>query len=199
MVLFAAQGEVGLSLGAAGKMITYSASATFHLFPFATVAAVTSSFVADIACVPFSVCGAIAPFVAVDGTDTIMRQGALAAAVLCANCVCVAWQTAGQHGLKTRSDRSDAPRSLIVTLYSLWVLAYIGIRTDFDALWAGVVAATVVAAALSQPVTEAHDVEPVGQAVPWHVVTVWSFHEDFHLALVVADALWLALALKFGG
>ena len=92
------------SLAFAGKFVTYAASATFHLYPFSSVSAVTKAFVADLICVPFSAspCGAIF-------AGSRRRSRALfAGTVLLFNAVAVLWQTHNQIGLKTRDDRSDA-------------------------------------------------------------------------------------------
>ena len=65
-----------LACGLLGKAATYGASATFHLVPFATVDGVTRAFIADLICVPVTLCGAIAPFVP---SEAIGREAAVAA------------------------------------------------------------------------------------------------------------------------
>ena len=66
----------------------------------------TLAFKADIACVPFAVCGAIAPFVL---REAVIREALIAAAVIVANFGMVVWQTWGQVGLATQKGRSQRP------------------------------------------------------------------------------------------
>ena len=193
-VVAAAMGDPGMALGFAGKFATYAASATFHLYPFATVTAVTRAFVMDLICVPASACGSIAPFVA-DTLSDIVREAGLATGVLLLNAALVLWQTRGQVGLKTH--RSDAPRSALVGAYAAWAFILIGLTAGVGALWGAMLILFLLAAALSLPVTRSHELEPISARVPWHVPGVWSFHEDFHFTLAGADAVWLALALRF--
>ena len=110
--------------------MTYGASATFHLWPFTTVQGVTRVFVVDIMCVPFAVCGTVAPFV--DASDWV-REILIAVAVLLSNFVCVRWQTEEQRGLQTPPDCSDLPRSVVVAGYSVWVVVHVGARTPLSA------------------------------------------------------------------
>ena len=153
----------------------YGASATFHLYPFRSVRGVTLAFVVDILCVPCSLCGAVAPFVtAADAT----RESLVAAAVLGANAACVWWQTRGQVGLATAEDRSDNPRSVVVSLYWLWMSVYVGLQTAWAPLWVAMVALFVLAGALSDPVTKAHEEEPLCTAVPWHKKQVSCARDD---------------------
>ena len=55
-----------MPLGLIGKMVTYTCSATFHLYPFSSVTAVTKAFVIDLHGIPFAVIGAILPFISYD-------------------------------------------------------------------------------------------------------------------------------------
>lgn len=185
----------GLALGFAGKSITYGASGFFHRFPFRTVGGVTAAFVADLLCVPFSACGSLPPFA--EASDTT-REVSLAAAVLALNSLCVLVQTRGQRGLRTPAGRSEAPRSAVVGLYTVWAFVFVGLRAGFGGAWAAMVVLAVGAVLLSQPVTAAHEEEPLSHRVPWHTPGVWSFHEDFHLCLAAADAAWVWLALSKG-
>ena len=180
------------SLAFAGKFVTYAASATFHLYPFSSVSAVTKAFVADLICVPFSACAAVVPFL--QAAD-VAREALFAGTVLLFNAVAVLWQTHNQIGLKTRDDRSDAPRCVATAIYIIWVFTYTGIVVDFNALWGATLGFSLVAAALSTPVTKAHAIEPIVYWVPWHARGVWSLHEDFHLVLALSDACWLVMAL----
>ena len=183
-----------LACGLLGKAATYGASATFHLVPFATVDGVTRAFIADLICVPVTLCGAIAPFVP---SEAIGREAAVAACVLLCNAGLVIWQTRGQRGLKTRDDRSDTPRGVLVGAYTLWAIFMVSLAAGIDVTWAVMVGMSLLALALSQPVTAAHEREPLSRRVPWHVPGVWSFHEDFHLAIAGADVAWLILALRY--
>ena len=195
-VVAAIGGDVGLCLGLIGKFATYSASATFHLYPFKSVVGVTNAFIIDLIFVPASACGSIAPFVATTH-DSIAREATLAGCVLILNAALVIWQTRGQIGLKTRDDRSEAPRSIVVALYSIWVFVYLALIVGIRAEWCVCLGFFLLAAGLSQPVTKAHELEPLSSRVPWHRAGVWSFHEDFHLALALGDAAWLVLALRW--
>jgi len=192
--LTAAMGFEELCLGLAGKMITYFFSACFHLYPFRSVAGVTRAFVADIACVPFAVCGATLAFVT---KASFVREACIAAGVVVANGIAVAYQTHGQVGLETRKDRSDAPRSLIVALYSIWSSTFIGLSAGFGGLWPPMVAFALLAGLCSGPVSKAHKLEPTLAWARWHRLGFWSLHEDFHLVLALSDSCWLALAIQF--
>ena len=189
-----ALGHPELAIGLLGKLITYAASATFHLYPFATVRGVTAAFVADIACVPFSLCGSALAFAT---SDSVVREACIALLALVLNGLAIAWQCQGQEGLRTRSDRSDTPRSAIVAVYSLWVSVFVGLSAGFGGLWPPCVALALLAGLLSGPVTEAHHLEPTHRWARWHRPGVWSLHEDFHLALALSDACWLVLAIQF--
>ena len=110
-----------------------------------TPCAVTRAFALDLLCVPCSVCGALAPFVAPPSAAdrwlpsdaaAVGREGVLAAAVLALNACAVLWQTRGQLGLRTPPGRSDTPRSVVVGAYSCWALAFVGLRAGFDGTWA---------------------------------------------------------------
>jgi len=127
----------------------------------------------------------------------VLRESLIAAAVIAMNTILAAWQTKGQVGLATPENRSDAPRSFLVALYSLWVGVYVGMRTRWAGLWVAMIVFSIAAAVLSSPVTKAHEEEPISTAVPWHTPQVWSFHEDFHFILAGADGAWLALAITY--
>lgn len=192
--VFSARLFPAICAGLTGKMITYGASALFHLYPFKTVRTVTRAFVVDIALVPFSVCGAGAAFVT---SASVVRETCIAGVVVALNLIAVIWQTHGQVGLNTRSDRSDMPRSVIVTMYSIWVLTFVGLSAGFAGMWPPVLALAVLAGLLAGPVGDAHELEPTFGWARWHALGVWSLHEDFHLLLALSDACWLALAAKF--
>ena len=125
----------------------------------------------------------------------MVREATIGSAVLLLNIGAVAWQTHAQIGLETVGGRSDIPRSVVMGGYVLWLLGCIGFAVEFSALWAVILGLTLLAIALSQPVTMAHAEEPISRLLPWHEPGLWSFHEDFHLALAAADAAWLALVL----
>ena len=183
----------GLCLGLAGKLCCYTASAVFHVVDFASTERVTQAFVVDILAVPLSVCGAIAPFVP---SNLALREMLIAIGVVLLNAVCVAWQTRGQVGLKTPSGLTDAARSVVVAMYSLYVFGFLGVQAGFTGLWIPLLVLTAVAIAVSHPVTAAHKEEPLSQQVPWHTKHVWSFHEDFHLTLAASDVTWFLFALQ---
>ena len=186
--------ERRLAIGFAGKFITYSASATFHLYPFATIEGVTRAFIADVLCVPFSVCGALAPFV---GGDDAASQARLAVGILTVNMAAVTRQCWGQVGLRTPKGRTELPRSFVVGAYSVYALGYVGLKAGFRGAWIPMVVLLLLASSVATIVTEAHDFEPTSRHAIWHVPGVWSFHEDFHLLLFGSDIAWLALALGY--
>lgn len=172
----------------------------------------TRAFVVDLLFIPFTACGAVVAFVreqtpGIFEYDVAARESAIAFVALVLNAVAVLVQTRGQVGLKTRPDRSDAPRSVVTGAYSIWAFAFVGLSSGFDALWGGMVVLTIAAVVLSIGVTKAHEEEPTlecgmgGSRPPshpvWHIRGVWSLHEDFHLVLVIADAVWLAMAVRF--
>lgn len=202
----------GLVLGLGGKSITYLASAAFHLLPFRSLSGVTRAFVLDLLCIPFSAFGAISPFVPADSKacavaaafaqwDSAGVQVVIATVALLANAACVRHQTAGQIGLATRPDRSDAPRSAVVAAYSVWAIVYIWLH--LPSVWRAAfllhVALTVLALGLSGPVTAADQEEPLWARAPWHRAKVWGLHEDFHLVLAMSDGVWLWIVLEIGG
>ena len=191
------------------KFMTYAASATFHLYPFRSVTGVTSAFIVDLLCIPCSIIGGVVAFVPeTGGAVTARREAGVAAAVLVLNVLAVLYQTQGQVGLKTREDRTEAPRSLVTGAYSVWAFIFVGLRTGFDALWSLFLGLTLVAVILSMPVTQAHEQEPTliitslwpRRAVwrpAWHVASVWSLHEDFHLVLAIVDVIWLWMVVRW--
>ena len=183
-----------LTLGLTGKLITYSASATFHLYPFETVDGVTRAFVVDVLCVPFSVCGALAPFVT---NDDGPLQARLAVGVVVVNAAAVARQCRGQVGLRTPTDRTELPRSVVVGVYSVYALGYVGLRAGFWGAWIPMFVLLVLATSVATAVTEAHDLEPTSRHALWHTPGMWSFHEDFHLLLFASDVAWLVLAIGY--
>jgi hypothetical protein len=195
-ILVAATRDIAMALGLAGKFATYAASATFHLYPFSSTIGVTRAFIVDLVLVPAWVCGTVAPFVShpVD----MAREGGLAAGVLVLNALLVWRQTRGQRGLRTQPGRSEAPRSMLVIAYVVWAFTFIGLTVGVaNVEWGTMLALTILAGGLSQPVTQAYELEPISSRVPWHAARVWSFHEDFHLVLACTDAVWLALALRY--
>ena len=181
------------------KLLTYAASATFHIYPFSSVAGVTNAFIADLLCVPCTAIGAVTAFVPEADGAIIAREAGIAVTTLALNALAVLYQTRGQIGLQTRVDRTDAPRSVITGAYSIWAFTFVGLSSGFDELWGAMVGLTVAAVLLSTPVTKAHEEEPTltWPARPvWHVKGVWSLHEDFHLILAGADVVWLLMVLR---
>ena len=139
-----------LAFGLGGKLVTCTASAFFHLYPFKSIRGVTRAFVLDIACVPAALAGTAFAFTT---SASSVREASLAAAVAALNGGAVAWQCRGQLGLKTRIDRTDAPRSVIVTLYGTWAVAFVGLSAGFGGAWLAMVALVLLAGAFSGPVT----------------------------------------------
>lgn len=184
-----------LTLGFTGKLLTYGASAVFHLYPYSSTANLTKAFVVDLISVPFSMCGSVVAFAADKDSGTYVRELILAASTIGLNAIAVLWQTQGQLGLQTRSDRSDTPRSVIISAYLAWSFIFMGDVAGFDVLWVLMLGVTLLAAVLAHPVTKEHAKEPSLKWVPWHVRGMWSLHEDFHVALACADACWLAKLL----
>jgi len=81
-----------LGLGLGGKFLTYFASGHFHLYPYKSISGVTRGLMIDFLCVPFSVCGALVPFVA-DGDG--WRQTIIAVIILFLNAGCVFYMMQG--------------------------------------------------------------------------------------------------------
>jgi hypothetical protein len=186
-----------LAMGFAGKMVTYGASANFHLYPFSSVKGVTRAFIADVAFILFAPAGGLAPFLLGAETSVVAREVALASLAILLNFACVAWQCAGQSGLRTRADRSDTPRTVVLVAYTAWAFIFVGTRTAFSGVWCALLGLSILAIAVSLPVTQAHAEEPHVERVPWHARGIWGLHEDFHLVLAISDCFWLALAVGF--
>lgn len=188
-----------VALGLLGKLCNIGASAFFHLYPFRTTQGETLAYAIDMAAVPFSAVASVIPFI--DQTAAGMfHELALAATVLVGNAVAVAWQTRGQVGLKPLPGSNDTPRSILVTAYSLYVvIVRIGVASAFSALWASFLFMALLMGLLTNPINAEHEKEPTAPWARWHVRGVYSFHEDFHLVLLVTDLLWLSLALRQQG
>ena len=45
----------------------------------------------------------------------------------------------------------------------------------------------------SRRASTAHSEEPTAKWARWHVLGVWGFHEDFHIALLGAELCWLVM------
>jgi len=181
-----------LSLALLLKLCTYACSATFHLFPFPNMKHETRSFVADISAVPLSAVGGLVPFISYEPL-AVAWEATLAAVVIITNAACVAWQTCGQVGLATPVGRSDTPRTLCVCLYATRSFVVIGFATGFSCAWMGMVLSLVMSAVLADVVARAHSEEPTAKWARWHVLGVWGFHEDFHIALLGAELCWLVM------
>jgi len=180
------------------KLCTYASSATFHLFPWSIsprhgMKHEMRCFVADICAVPLAVIGGTLPFIAEAHHG---REALLAAAAFLLNAGCVAWQTRGQVGLATPADRSDVPRTIVIALYTTHSILKLGLTSGFCVTWVAMLLALIVSITLADLVSKAHAEEPSAKWAAWHVPGVWSFHEDFHVALLVSDAFWLVLALR---
>lgn len=183
-----------LSLALLLKLATYASSATFHLFPFPNMKHETRCFIADIAAVPLSAVGSIVPFVV---ESNAKLEICLAVGTLLANAVCVAQQTRGQIGLATPSGRSDVPRTVCVCLYVVHSFVVTGRASSFCAAWVAMLLLSAASVVFADFVAKAHAEEPTARWARWHREGWWSFHEDFHLALLGVDLCWLVLALRF--
>eukprot|EP00322_Chrysochromulina_rotalis_P021308 CAMPEP_0115849866 /NCGR_PEP_ID=MMETSP0287-20121206/11671_1 /TAXON_ID=412157 /ORGANISM="Chrysochromulina rotalis, Strain UIO044" /LENGTH=191 /DNA_ID=CAMNT_0003303849 /DNA_START=382 /DNA_END=957 /DNA_ORIENTATION=+ len=182
-----------LSVALLCKLGLYSSSAMFHLYPYARMADERRAFIADLLAVPLSAYGCIMPFLA---SHNVKREVGIGIAVLLANAFCVAWQTRGQVGLRTPPGRSDVPRLVVVTLYLVWCLGFIGMASSFSPLWVVLVLMTVFGAHLADGISKQHEEEPTAPWGLWHMKGIYSAHEDFHVVLLAADVLWLTLALR---
>ena len=109
-----------------------------------------------------------APFVA--HPNDVAREGGLAAGVLDLNVLLVLRRPTASFlfGLRTRSlgrgapERGAAQRAVMVTAYVVWALTFIGLTAGVaNAEWGMMLALTILACLLSQPVTKAHDLEPI--------------------------------------
>lgn len=194
-IALAAKQHPVLALALLGKLCNYGSSAFFHLYPFHTIAGETLAYTMDIAAVPLSVVGMSLPFLAYSPFSWAANV-LVAALVILVNVVCVAKQTRGQIGLKPPPDAwSDAPRSVVVGLYTIYVLGLAGVATGFSAPWQLHCLSALCVAYLIDGVNKEHENEPTSSWALHHRSAVWSLHEDMHLMLAVADAAWLAMAV----
>jgi len=92
-------------------------------------------------------------------------------------------------------------RTWLLTCQFLGSVLYIGLRGGGGGLagplWLAGVACYILAFAIWAPVNRTTATEPLSARVPWHRARRNGFHEDFHLMLLAADVLFLAMAVRF--
>lgn len=183
---------VGLILG---KLASYAASGTLHLVSFRSVGALTRALEVDLVLVSCSIWASSSLF-APSASEwlAVFATGLLFTLV---NCALVLHQFRGHVGLKTPPDRSDVPRSVLLVLQFVSTVGYIGWRYGYRDLWFISTGIYIVSFAVSTPVTAAHEEEPMSEFLPWHRLGRNGFHEDFHILVLVADAIVVIMGLRF--
>lgn len=202
------QGEAGWTLALSAKTMTYAASAFLHLFPFSSARSLRAAHAVDLVCIPLTTVGTVALFVR---AEDVVREACVAAWVLVANAVVVAWQVWPQTGTREAPPGRQAVRVGVVVLYSTWALTFAGVRAGLGqpgrekagALWAFMVATSVLTTLSYWLATR----RPAGLlasdrgyrgdgpfAVPWHGVGLWGHHEDMHVLVAAGDLVCVLLA-----
>lgn len=189
------ESRLALAFGLVAKVTTYGASACLHVGSFRDERGVRAALTVDLLCIPMTVVGTLAPFVR--GEDA-RREAAVGAAVVLLNAIVVGVQMRAQPGLTIQRPRVAALRVLLVLLYSVWVVVYVGVVCDFDPLWGALLALLVLCLLTYSCVHDQHTPGHVPRCyqMPWHTNRLWGYHEDMHTTTLLADALWLALAVK---
>ena len=174
-----------------GKLASYGASAALHLGVFRDLPSLTRALRLDLLAIPVSIGANNLPL-----ARSPTEFGALCGAALCfyvVNASCVERQLCRARGLANPDDRSDTPRSVVLSLHCLFSYWHIRLRRGTDALFYANVVLVVLTLALSVPVSAAHAQEPLDERLPWHRRRVWGFHEDMHVVLLVGDLTMFAM------
>lgn len=197
-VLTATHGLFAFSVALATKAIPYAASAWFHCYPFAANSPILGvALLTDLTTIPLSISATAVPFVST--AAEFSREASLAACVFGANAV-FAFLEQRELVPTTRSVGSSTPRLVVLTLYTGWILAFIGTKADLtqwpSALLLSLMVVTMALAGACASLLGNGRVVPVFTNVLWHSESHWSVHEDMHVLILCADVCWATLALR---
>lgn len=154
------------------KLLSYSASAMYHLYPYLEVETEFLFYSADVVCINAAVWAPYAPWA---HKVPIEFQASLAALVA----VTIATIAALRH---------ERVRVSVQLVWALLVVGRIGVLAGFPPTWCAGTLCYAAAFGCAPPMNRTYT------PLPHHSTRWWGWHEDFHVALALADFFYLQLA-----